>query len=176
MMELKWRIVAGEMARYIQGDEYAVTCMEVLRIMQGTRGDNALVAAVRGTVIEAKDAAARKAAAVDADARKAAEERAEAKAAAARKAAGKGVEELGVEFAASARKAAAAGSEFSEAENTKAYKSRKAADTSRRRWQERDSRKTAVDRQENESRRGEEKAVAWDSRGALVQVANLLNR
>ena len=87
--------MAGEVVR----DIHAVTCMEVLRIMQGTREDKALVAAVRGTVIEAKDAAARKAAAVDAEARKAAEERAEAKAAAARKAAGKGVEELGVEFA-----------------------------------------------------------------------------
>ena len=53
MMELKWRIVAGEMVRNIQGDEYAVTCMEVLGIMQDTRGDKALVAAVRGTVIEA---------------------------------------------------------------------------------------------------------------------------
>ena len=81
-----------------------------------------------------------------------------------------------MEFAAAARKAAAAGSELSEAENTKAYKSRKAAETSRRRWQERDSRKTALDQQEHESKRGEEKAVAWDSRDALVQVANLLNK
>ena len=77
-------------------------CMEVLQVMQCTREGKALVAAVRGTVIEAKDAAARKAAAVDAEARKAAEE--------------------------------------------------------------------------HESRRGEEKAVAWDSRDALVQVSDLLNR
>ena len=33
-----------------------------------------------------------------------------------------------------------------------------------------------MDQQEQESRRGEEKAVAWDSRDALVQVADLLNR
>ena len=46
MMELKWRIVAGEVVRNIQGDECAVTCMEVLRMMQGTRENKALVAAV----------------------------------------------------------------------------------------------------------------------------------
>ena len=46
MTELKWRIVTGEVVRNIQGDECAVTCMEVLRIMRGTGEDKALVAAV----------------------------------------------------------------------------------------------------------------------------------
>ena len=57
MMELKWRIVAGEVVRNIQGDECAVTCMEVLGIMRGTctREDKALVAAVRGAVETAVD-------------------------------------------------------------------------------------------------------------------------
>ena len=69
----------------------------------------------------ANDAATGTAAAADAAARKAAEERAAAKAATARKEAA-----AGIEFAATARMAAAAGNEFCEAENAKAYDSRKA--------------------------------------------------
>ena len=51
-MELKWKIVAGEVVRNIQGDECAVTCMEVLRVMQCTREEETLVAALQGNAVE----------------------------------------------------------------------------------------------------------------------------
>ena len=51
-MELKWRIVAGEVVRSIQGDERADTCMEVLRVMQCTREEEALVAVAQGIIVE----------------------------------------------------------------------------------------------------------------------------
>ena len=51
-MELKWRIVAGEVVRNIQGEECAVTSMEMLRVMQRTREEEMLVAALQGNAVE----------------------------------------------------------------------------------------------------------------------------
>ena len=59
-MEVKWRIVAGELGGSWRkrGEDFrwhTMSCMEVLRLMRFTREDKALVAAVQGTVHVVED-------------------------------------------------------------------------------------------------------------------------
>ena len=56
MMELKWKIVAGEVVRNIQGEEcvWGVwrMCLEMVRVRQRTREEETLVAALQGDAVE----------------------------------------------------------------------------------------------------------------------------